>query len=424
MFAVIDCNNFYVSCERIFDPSLINKPVVVLSNNDGCIISRSNEIKQLGLRIGDPLFKHKDQLLAHGAHIFSANFHLYGDLSGRVMQIIARFAPQMELYSIDEAFVYFDGWSLERIEAQCRTIRAAILQEIGMPVSIGVATTKTLAKAANEYAKDHEHTGGVKVFDPADWQTIDKALFDMPVGHVWGVGWKTSVKLQEQNIFNALQLKSSNLAWIRQQMSITGMRTVIELNGKSCIGLTEHHDPKKAIISSRTFGRTITSLVELQEAVATFAARASEKLRDEAEVAASVTVSVITNRHRAQDMQYWNSATVTLGENNDYTPSIIAAADRALKQIYKKGYRYKKASVVLSGLTSKTTVQEHLFEKELPLEKREKLMKAIDSMNSGWGREIMRFGRQGTKQAWRWQDAYRSKRYTTRWDELRVVKAT
>jgi len=321
MYGVVDCNNFYASCERIFQPKLEKLPVVVLSNNDGCIISRSKEVKQLGVQMGSAAFKYKDLFKRHNVQVFSANFPLYADISSRIMKTVAEFVPELEIYSIDEAFFTLNGWSKEYIVEQSQKMHSAILKRIGMPVSIGISDTKTLSKAANEIAKKIESYKGFCIIN-SEPQRIS-LLKSLEVGDIWGIGRQLESRLNSLGIFNAYQLTCCDDNWIQKELTISGLKTVMELRGVSCIELESIHPAKKSIISSKSFGHKVTALHELEESVSSFTARAAEKLREEHEVASTIHVTITTNFYRKQDKQYYNVATSVLPWPTNYSPKLI-----------------------------------------------------------------------------------------------------
>ncbi len=421
MYGVVDCNNFYASCERIFQPKLEKVPVVVLSNNDGCIISRSKEVKDLGVSMGFPAFTYKDLFKQHNVQVFSANFSLYADISSRIMKIISEFVPTVEIYSIDEAFFDVSGWSDESILHIGQTIRAAIMKQIGMPVSIGIAATKTLAKLGNEIAKTDERYNGVcGIFSDEERIALLKRL---EVGDIWGIGRRLSAKLNSCGIDTAYQLTCCEDEWIRKELTISGLKTVWELRGTSCINLQDSHVAKKSIISSKSFGHLVTSLGELKEAVASFTSRAAEKLREEHEVASFIHVAITTNFHRLQDKQYYNVATAALPWPTHYTPTLIQTALNGLARIFKSGYKYKKATVTLTGLVDENTVQGNLFHAVTSSKEENKLMVVMDSLNKEWGSGTLQYAIQGIDKEWKGKSENKSARYTTRWEELVVVQS-
>jgi len=429
MYAVIDCNNFFVSCERVFRPDLEGRPVVVLSNNDGCAISRSDEAKKLGIPMGAPAFKYEEVFQKHSVEVFSANFSLYGDISQRVMKTIASEAQKMEIYSIDEAFVIYDGMTYSQALESAQRLRKKILQYVGVPVSIGIAPTKTMAKAANEVAKQKSRTGinreGVFALEPSK---DHHELKDIPVGDVWGIGRKLSLLLNSYGIFTAAQLATCEDTWVKKYLTSSGLKTVYELRGIESVTFQEVYPAKKSIISSKSFGRPVTSRQEMNEAVANFTTRAAEKLREEHEVAAHIGVAITTNYHNKHDKQYYESKSVRLLQPTAHTPELISAAVSIIDNIYKEGYRYKKATVFLFGLFDEGSVQQGLFGNSKPWQqtkhcgKQRKLMKAIDNLNAELGSGTVHFAREGVQNKWHQRRKKVSPRYTTKWQELPHVK--
>jgi len=413
LFALVDCNNFYVSCERLFNPALAGRPVVVLSNNDGCVIARSEEAKALGIGMGEPLFKCRDRINRHGIKVFSSNYALYGDLSQRVMQVLRDLEPQVEVYSIDEAFL-----SLPQgpgLTAYAAGIRARVKQLTGIPVSIGIAPTRTLAKLANRFAKQENR--GVGVFNLAAEPDTDARLESVKVGDVWGIGRRHEKFLRAHAIHTALNLKQADDTWIRKHLSITGLRTVMELRGIPCITSTQAPTSRKSIICSRSLGRPVESLGELQEAAATYVAVATAKLRAQGLRAANLQVFIATSLHGPR--QFSANRTITMPEPTAATPALTAQAVQGVKTIYQPGYRYQKVGVMLTGLTEADCFQRSLFTTEdhdsLPL------MAAMDRINRRWGRHTLRMAAAGLHKNWEAQQAHKSPAYTTSWAELPVA---
>jgi DNA polymerase V len=416
--ALVDCNSFYVSCEKVFHPFLKNEPVVVLSNNDGCVISRSNEVKKLGMSVGAPIFKYQNLIKSHKIKVFSANFVLYGDMSNRVMSVLSHYTPQMEVYSIDEAFLSLDGFEHLGLEAYGRTIRAGVKKQTGIPVSVGIAPTKTLAKIANHYAKDHSETNGV--FCLIDEPTIDHYLKQTPVGEIWGIGREKVIFLNQHGILTALQLKNAKDEWIKKHLTVTTLRTVWELRGTPCLSLEDAPLSKKAISTTRTFGREVNRLEDLEEAMASHVSRAAEKLRDQESMAGYVQVYIETNRFKGS--YYRNSAGIDLSPPTAYTPQLIHAAKKLLKQIYQQGFHYKGCGVWLMNLSTQTSGQEYLFDEKYAGSARERLMKVMDTYNQKTNSGNLFLAAEGLEKEWHMEQTYRSKRFTTRWDEVLEIK--
>lgn len=419
IFALIDCNNFYISCERVFNPELEGKPVVALSNNDGCIIARSNEAKALGIKMGEPYFRCKPLIERHRVRVFSSNYALYGDMSQRVMEILSHLEPEVEIYSIDEAFFRLPQANEESLLENGLNIRATVKKLVGIPVSIGYGPTKTLAKIANRIAKKHPEHGGVFVLPD---EGLDALLATIEVGDVWGIGQRQTQKLFTCGIRTALDLKNGNDTWLRKHLTVTGLRTAMELRGISCLPLEESPPPRKSVTSSRSFGQPVTDLVWLREALSSYIAIAAEKLRVEDLKTGCVQVYITTNRFREGEPQYANSKTITLPIHTSSTPDLIHYADAVLRQLYRPGYAYKKVGVVLMDLVSAGHVQTHLF---LTSPKgQEALMSAMDQINRRWGRDTLHSAAAGFLRPWKNKQERRSPSYTTSWAELPVVNAS
>jgi DNA polymerase V len=419
VFALVDCNSFYVSCERVFNPAIKNKPVVVLSNNDGCAISRSNEAKAIGIAMGAPIFKCKELVQKHGVEIFSANFVLYGDMSNRVMAVLRQFTPNLEVYSIDEAFLSLDGFESRGLEDYGRKMRADVYRQTGLPVSIGVAPTKTLAKVANHYAKDHPETAGVFCLMTED--EINHYLAKTPVKEVWGIGREKAIFLERNGIKNALELKNAPDEWIKKHLTIVTLRTVWELRGIPCLSLEEISPNKKAIATTRTFGYEVSGIDEMQEAVAAYVSRSAEKLRRQKSLAGYIQVYVETNPFK--DTPYYrNSAGIEVSPATAYTPTLIEAANKLLKRIYRDGLRYKSCGVFLMNLCPESGEQEDLFDEPYQGSPRKRLMEIMDRHNRGSNSGKLFLAAEGLGKPWFMKQAHKSKRFTTRWDELLEVK--
>ncbi len=424
IFALIDCNNFYVSCERAFDPKLEGKPVVVLSNNDGCAVARSNEAKALGVGMGQPYFQFKNEFIKQGGVALSSNYALYGDMSNRVMSIIGEFCEDMEVYSIDEAFVSFDGIPEDELGDVALQMRKRVLQCTGIPVSIGIAPTKTLAKIANEIAKKDGKKeniyGGVFSLYNKPQETVDHHLTAIDVGDVWGVGRQYAKFLKSYQIHTAFDLTKAQDTWVQKNLTIQGLRMVQELRGVRCHNLQFHPDPKKGIASTRMFGRPVTTLKELQEAVALYTTTAAEKLRKEGLVTANIHVFIITNRF--QKNSYYNSTMIVLPERTNYTPTLITGALQGLDKIFKAGYEYRKAGVMVTDLSPQDEVPVDLFSlrEEVEEERNQKrtIMKRMDGLNRIYGKHTVRVARLGFNQGWWMMRNIRTPRYTTVWEEL------
>lgn len=415
--ALIDCNNFYVSCERVFDPTLRGRPVVVLSNNDGCVVARSEEAKALGVRMGVPLFKVRELVKAHDIKVFSSNYALYADMSQRVMAALHEFTPEVEVYSIDEAFVGLDG-GLQDLRELGHEIRRKVGRWTGVPVSVGIAGTKTLAKLSNRIAKQSEKCGGV--LDLTCSPYLDEALARTPVAEVWGIGPAYSKLLKGEGVTSALQLREVDTRWARAAMTVAGLRVVLELRGVSCLPLEVAPPPKKSVTCSRSFGAATDSLSELREAVALYAARAAEKLRRARMAASVVTVFVQTDRY-SKGPQYFNAGTHELAYPTDATQELQRYALDALGRIFREGYSYRKAGVMLNGLSPARQLSLRMFDEE-KWERFRDVMTAVDAINRRWGEDTVRLGAVNPKAHWRTKFQKRSPRYTTQLED--VLKIT
>ena len=420
--ALIDCNNFYVSCERVFQPKLEGKPVLVLSNNDGCIVSRSNEVKALGLRMGEPWFKLEKLAKQHGIIAFSSNYTLYDDLSKRVMSILSTFSPRQEIYSIDECFLDLDGINPLSLMAYGKTMRQTIMRNVGIPVCVGIANTKTLAKLANHCAKKgFAGADGVCDFALLDDAQRSELFASIPVGDVWGVGRRISDGLLAMRVKTIEDLRTANLKRIRSQFSVVLERTVQELNGISCIQLEEIGKPRQQIIVSRSFGTMITGLDDLSESIAYFTTRAAEKLRRDGSVATSISVYIHTNPFREDAPQY-NGSTIVQFQPSDDTMELISAALKGLKEIYRSGFHYKKSGVLLMGLQSKGSIQATLFDDTDKQTKSVNMMRTLDAINKKMGKGSVTLAASGIKHRWAMRRERQSPNYTTDWLELPEVE--
>ncbi|EKS35374.1 Y-family DNA polymerase [Afipia clevelandensis] len=413
-FALVDCNNFYASCERVFQPALRGKPVVVLSNNDGCVIARSNEAKALGIEMGAPWHLNRQLFEREKVIVRSSNYTLYGDMSGRVMNVLSQFTPDLEIYSIDEAFLGLGGFE-SRLHEHAVDLRQTVQLWTGIPVSVGIAPTKTLAKVANRFAKKDADRAGVYVMNEAT--EIEHTLSRMALTDLWGVAGRMAQRLEEIGITSPLKLRDADPTFIRERFNVVMQRMVLELRGVPCIELEDHIPDRKSIIASRSFGRPVTTLQEMQEAVASYAARAAEKMRRQGLATAHVSVFVETNRFRPTDPQYNVSRAIRLPVATADTAVLSKAANRVIRAIYKSGFRYKKAGVMLLDLAPASRVQGDLWTE--PDNARSKsLMKALDGLNAHYGRGTLTYASAGRQQAWKLRRDHISPRYTTSWDEL------
>ncbi len=435
MFALLDGNNFYVSCERVFDPRLIGKPVVVLSNNDGCAIARSEEAKALGIKMGAPWFQIRHLQRQAGWVALSANFSLYGDMSSRMMEIAAELGWAQEVYSIDECFLQVDG--IPDVRQRAFEMRERIQQWIGIPTCIGIGATKTLAKLANHIAKDAYRKGTypkvlghVCHLGELDARQTEWLFKRIPVGEVWGVGPRIGRQLEAAGLRTVWDLKCADAPLIRRHWSVVLEKTVRELNGIACYRLEDEPAPKQQIACTRSFGDAVTEFADLREAVSSFAARAAQKLRQQGSQAGQVMVFIRTSPFRKQDAQYARSLVVPLSHPSSDTLAITNAALEGLQSLFKPGYRYAKAGVMLLELQSAAVEQLSLdFSAETAgcKQRRERLMKALDAVNDRYGQGALQIASAGVHRAeearapWRMRQQRRSPRYTTRWDELMVV---
>ena len=415
IFALIDCNAFYVSCERVFNPKLNNKPVVALSNNDGCIIARSKEAKALGIKMGVPLFKVKDIVERENVIVFSSNYTLYADMSRRVMNIISEFAPSIEVYSIDEAFIELTNMNVD-YESYVRQMRKVILQYTGIPVSIGIASTKTLTKVANHIAKDDESLEGVCSL--VKHENLDQVLEDTNVADVWGVGRQLSKKLIANGVFNAKLLKNCEDAWVRKMMSVNGLKTVSELREISCLDLEETSATRKSCCTTRSFGKPLVNLDDIEQAVTTFARRATERIRGENLTASTVSVFLRTNPFD-RNRYYSNSSTTTLSYPTYDTMQIVKTALQLTKIIFRENYKYKKAGVLLSGFYEKGTETKDLFSEARY--RSPKLMSAVDQINERYGSDTIQIATECQIGKWKQKRKNCTQSYTTQLDNVLLI---
>lgn len=419
VLALVDCNNFYASCERVFNPKLERQPVVVLSNNDGCVVARSNEAKALGIGMGVPEFQIRPLLKAHDVQVLSSNYALYGDISQRVMETLEQFCPDLEIYSIDEAFLSLSGFTSRNLTEYGRTIRSTVKRWTGIPVSVGIAETKALAKIANRVAKRTPDMGGV--FDLFACPDRDALLGRIAVEDVWGIGPNHARFLTHHGITTALQLRQADDQFIRKHMGIVGLRLVMELRGESCLDLEQCPAPKQGITCSRAFGKSVATLTEMEEAVSSYTARAAEKLRAEKLAVTTITVFLKTNEFK-DTPQYSNVVTLKVPVATDTTHELIRVALQGIRHIYRDGYLYKKAGVMFTGLVPASQVQTDLFDTQ-DRARSKKLMAALDAVNHRFGSGTLQYASSGMAKTWRTQFHRRSPAYTTDWDALPVVRA-
>ena len=416
--ALVDCNSFYVSCERLFNPKIRKKPVVVLSNNDGCIISRSNEAKALGIKMGEPYFKAKEIILKNNVQVFSSNYSLYGDLSRRVMRTLKRFNVDIEIYSIDEAFLDMTNFSDKEVEEVGEEIRSTILQWTGIPTSIGIAQTKTLSKVANHIAKKKK-TGVTSLIG---LENIDPILEKVEINDVWGVGRQLTKFYNKNGIYNAKQLKNKSNTWIKKNSNVLGSRTAMELRGVPCIDLEKTPSKRKSCVVSRSFGKRVEKLQEMKEAVANYSLNASEKIRSESLNAKSITIFIRTSPFQSRFGYYSNSKTIDFPIATDNSIEIVKAAIEGLESIFKNGYRYQKAGVILTGL-SNSNEGENLFSSEKD-KKIGNLMRSIDKTNYRYGRSTLSLASAGIQKKWNMRREYSSKIDTADFYSLPKIRAT
>ncbi|MEH1300939.1 Y-family DNA polymerase [Raoultella ornithinolytica] len=421
MFALCDVNSFYASCETVFRPDLKGRPVVVLSNNDGCVIARSAEAKPF-VKMGDPYFKQKDIFRQHGVICFSSNYELYADMSNRVMTTLEELSPRCEIYSIDEAFCDLTGVrNCRDLTDFGREIRETVLQRTHLTVGVGIAQTKTLAKLANHAAKKWQRqTGGV--VDLSNIEKQRKLMAALPVNEVWGVGRRISKKLEAMGIKTVLQLADTDIRFIRKHFNVVLERTVRELRGDPCLGLEEFAPVKQEIVCSRSFGGRITEYYEMRQAICSYASRAAEKLRGEHQYCRFISAFVKTSPFALNEPYYGNSVSVKLLTPTQDSRDIIAAATRCLDAVWKDGYRYQKAGVMLGDFYSQGVAQLHLFDDNAPRKNSEKLMEVLDHLNAKDGRRTLYFAGQGIQTAWQMKREMLSPRYTTRYSDLLKVR--
>ena len=414
---LVDCNSFYVSCERLFNPKIRRKPVVVLSNNDGCIISRSNEAKALGIKMGEPYFKAKDIIIKNNVNVFSSNYSLYGDLSRRVMRTLKRFNSDIEVYSIDEAFMDLSNFSDKEIEEVGKEIRSTVLKWTGIPTSIGIAKTKTLSKVANHIAKKTK----AGVTSLIGIENLDPILEKVEINDVWGVGRQLTKFYQKNGIYNAKQLKNKSNTWIKKCSNVLSSRTAMELRGISCIELEKTTSKRKSCVVSRSFGKRVENFQELKEAVASYCLNASEKLRSENLVAKALTVFVRTSPFQRNFGYYSNSKTIDFPIATNNSIETVKTAITILESIYKNGYKYQKAGVMFSGLSDENS-KENLFASEKD-EKINKLMRSIDKTNFRFGRRTLSIASAGIRKKWFMKREHSSKIDTADFYCIPTIKA-
>lgn len=419
MIALVDCNNFYASCERLFQPGLQNRPIVVLSNNDGCVIARSDEAKALGIEMGAPSFLIEKVLQQHNVSVFSSNYTLYGDLSDRVMTTLSQFCDQVEVYSIDEAFLDLSAFRHHNLTEYAHVIRNTVLQLTGIPVSIGIAPSKTLAKMANRLVKKRNKQLGVYAIDTME--KMQFALQNTQVKDIWGIGPQYTKLLNRNGFITAWDLSRAPEEWIRKNLSVVGQRMYNELKGISCITFEEMPPKKKMVCVARGFGKVLSEQHEVMEALANFTAMVAAKLRSEQLVTSAIQIFVQTNAHRSQEPQYFRSLTIRLPVPTNSTNELISHARRGLETIYRAGYNYNKTGCTAMELSPATEVQSNIFDQENRA-RNSQLMQVLDVVNRSFGKNAVRFALQGFGTRWKLRQLKLSPCYTTRIDEVLTIK--
>lgn len=419
MIALVDCNNFYASCERAFNPNWNNRPVVVLSNNDDCVIARSNEAKALGIKMGVPAYQIKNEIERYGIGVFSSNYTLYGDMSNRVMTMLSSYSPNIEVYSIDECFLDFSGFERYNLKEYGEEIVRTVSKGTGIPVSMGIAPTKTLAKVANKFAKKYKGYKGVCIIDTEEKRI--EALKRTEIGDVWGIGHRYTKRLALYGVSTAYDFAQMPKAWVRQQMTVVGERTWKELNGEPCIDLELVTPDKKQICTSRAFGEAISEIEGLEEAVSSYASICAGKLRKQRSCAQALMVFIHTNNFREDLPQYFQNCVVKLPLPTNNTPEIVHYALIALRNIYRKGYFFKKAGVIIIDIVPDSAIQQNMFD-NVDRERQKKLMKVVDRLNSGFNRNNLTLAVQGGRRKWKLKQELLSPCYTTRLSDIINIK--
>ncbi|MBS1169791.1 MAG: polymerase subunit UmuC [Burkholderiaceae bacterium] len=425
LIALVDCNNFFVSCERVFNPLWHDRPLVVLSNNDGCAVARSNEVKALGVKMGTPWFQMKDVARRYGIVGLSSNFVLYGDMSDRVTAVLREFSDEVEVYSIDESFVGLGSAcaGAESPAATGQAMRRRVLQCTGLPVCVGIAPTKTLAKLANHIAKTQPHFDGVCDLSAMTESMLQLQLSQIEVGEIWGIGRRMADRLQRLGITTAGALRAAPLKRLRAGFGVVMERIVSELRGIPCLSLDEVEQPRQQLIASRSFGVPVRTVEELGEAISTHVSRASERLRRQELVCGAVHVNIATSRFADTERRYLNSITVGLPEATGDSRVLAGAALSGLTRIFREDCHYKKAGVVLLDLSPSSVCQHRLFNPAADDARSAQLMVALDAVNARYGRDTLRLGSAGLERRWQGRSENRTPRYTTNWDELPLARA-
>lgn len=429
-FLLIDCNNFFVSCERVFNPKLRNKPVVILSSNDACVIARSNEAKALGIPMGAPAFEYKNFFKQKNVIVYSANFGLYADMSARVMKTLALYASQMEIYSIDEAFLFIPERQIDDIVNKEHFnniyytqyglfLKNKVMQNTGIPICVGIGKTKTMAKIANQIAKKQNIYNGV--FDISSFSNCDEILEQFKVEDIWGIGRRYSNLLKSKGIVSAKDFKNTDEKWVKKNMTVVGLKTLLELKDQPCLNIQELSATNKSIVVSRSFGRNITSLFELKEAVATYMCMAAQKLRNQFSSTKMITVFVMFKKYQ-DSYKHYDSCNMEIPIATFYTSDLINYAHSALEKIYKQGFEYKKAGVMLSNFVLEDHIQLNLYAND-NLNKKRMLIKAMDNINNIFGKNKVTFLGSGTKRLWAMRQLKKSQNFTTSWHEILTINA-
>lgn len=420
VFALVDCNSFYCSCERVFNPKILKSPVVVLSNNDGCVVSRTDEAKKLGIPMGVPFFQIRELVKKNNVQVFSSNYTLYGDMSARVMNLLTEFTPDLEIYSIDEAFLFFEGFHSTNLKSYAQQIKSTIFQCTGLPICVGLGPTKVLAKMANHLAKiNKQQTAGVVSL--VEKKERDFFLTKVSVNDIWGIGTKSTEKLRARGIYTAQQLVDASPQLIQKLLTIQGLRIQKELQGISCIELTSIEDEQKQIMSTRSFGSAVYEINDLKEAIANHVTTACEKLRENQQTARSLSIYIRTNPFK-NSSQYNTYITIPLQTGSASTSKLIKVAHQGLEKIFKENYEYKKCGVILSDLY-KNEAQQLDFFKEADSEKDIKLMQVMDSINARNGKNTIKLASCGTNHFWKMLSEMKTQCFTTKWNELLVVSS-
>lgn len=414
---LIDCNNFYVSCERLFRPDLINRPVIVLSNNDGCAVSRSNEAKALGVKMGVPVFKIRDLVRDQKIEVFSSNYVLYADMSNRVMSILSEYSPVQEIYSIDESFLDLTGFA--DIQERTRAMRERVVRDSGIPVCVGIGPSKTLAKLSNFVAKRHPRSNGVFNINLLSPSQVESVLTNIPTEEIWGVGRKLTASLSEFGIDTVLQLRDADIASLRKRFGVVMEKTIRELRGETCIELEDVASAKKQIINSRSFGKSVATIEDLQDALAHFVSNAAKKLRDQNSIAGMMQVFIQTDQFRAERPQYCPSLSIPLIMPTANSMTLQKWAVAGLESIFRSGYQYKKAGVILSEICDASSYQGDLFS---TAPEDSEMMSVMDKLNSRYGKGTIKLSQDGSKQSWKMRQEKKSPEYTTNWTELPICK--